>query len=411
MKNTSDSQAWVPIVAGAIGLLAVGIAFRQCGSSPSPESVNEPKLAAKARLGDNERGGWIAQSQRRTGRSTGEGGGAAGGRMADSAAPSRSDRGAERGELAPPFRGGVSGHDAGERDFRDTDTVDAGGEKIAAQPHLSPANAAAPPVGAGEAGAGVTAGAGITNVAGNPAGNPAAGAARAAKPGTDTTGTAPTEQVAEAKPPVQADAADVNGPVFSLPLDKSTQPDKGDTSPIIADGVTFDQNGARFSANSQIFIPNGGNVDPSAGTITFWTLPDWAGETTGDAHYVHLGADTFENHIDFFKNNRYMRFLFADNSGYEAGGGRDVAGWKPGDRHMITGTWGDGVTVLYLDGEWVDAHDYAGDLVLGPNPPLILGTASPGLKTGANSNISGFQIYARALSADEVAGLFAQGPP
>src|SRR5438552_3164805 len=97
MKDRSDSQAWVPIVAGIAGLLAVGIAFRQCGSnpsSPSAELVSEPKLAAKPRLGDNQRGGWNAQSQPRTSGAVAERGrpGTAVGRMADGAPPSRIDR-------------------------------------------------------------------------------------------------------------------------------------------------------------------------------------------------------------------------------------------------------------------------------------------------------------------------------
>src|SRR5689334_18467426 len=99
MKDTSDSHAWGVIVAGVVGLLAVGIAFRQCGSSPSSESVSEPKLAAKARGTDNQRGGWIAQSQPRTGDP-----GAVSGRMAGSGSTSRTGGGAEPGELAPSRR-------------------------------------------------------------------------------------------------------------------------------------------------------------------------------------------------------------------------------------------------------------------------------------------------------------------
>jgi hypothetical protein len=146
---------------------------------------------------------------------------------------------------------------------------------------------------------------------------------------------------------------------------------------------------------------NSSNASSAAGTITFWILPPWAGDTVSDVILVHLGGGDFENHATFFKNGRYLRFLFADDSGYEAGGSVDVSGWKPADRHLITGTWGDGVTILYIDGVPVVTQDYAGKLVLGPNPPLYV---------APSSNISEFEIYHRALTPEEVAALFAQPP-
>ncbi|MFI5366994.1 MAG: LamG domain-containing protein [Candidatus Binatia bacterium] len=150
---------------------------------------------------------------------------------------------------------------------------------------------------------------------------------------------------------------------------------------------------------------NSSNGSFAAGTITFWILPKWAGDTTSDIILVHVGGGDFENHVTVFKNGRYLRVLFADDRGDEAGGAADVSGWKPGDHHLITGTWGDGVTSLYIDGVAVATQDYAGTLVLGPNPPVFLGQGQ-----GPSSNIMNLEIYHRALTPEEVAALFTQPP-
>jgi hypothetical protein len=393
MKGTSDSNTWVPIVVGVLGLLAAGVAVRHCGSTPSPEPLTGPQLAAKARLPGNERSGWIAQSGTENRGTESARSGTTGGMVGHSSS------GSGGGSDPDDFGSARGGRGSDARDFRDTDTMDAGGDAINAPPRVAPAGNATGGLGVPEGSAGAAGGV-----------PPVPGQDHAGQPGSDKAAAPQTEQVAQASDPAKTGAQDDNGPVFSLPLDKSTQPEKGDTAPVIANGVTFDANGAQFDVNAQLFIPNGGNVNPAAGTITFWMLPQWAGDTTSDAILVHLGGGDFENHATFFKNGRYLRYLFADNSGWEAGGSRDVADWKPGDRHMVTGTWGDGVTVFYIDGVPVDAHDYSGNLVLGPSPPLYIGSGTPSIKGGASSNIRNFQVYARALNSDEVAALYAQPP-
>jgi len=235
--------------------------------------------------------------------------------------------------------------------------------------------------------------------------------ASAAKP-APVTAEVPPAAPAVAAPDASNTPADANGeqnePVLSIPFERSAEPEKGDTAPIVADGVTFDSEGARFSVDSQFVVPNAGNVQGAAGTITFWLQPEWAGDVESDASLVQLRTSTFENRLQIFKNGRYLRFLFCDNTGIESGVGTDVSGWKPGERHMITATWGDGVTVLYIDGRSYGARDYDGELEVGPETPLYIGSDHPGGGPGARSAISNFQIYSRALSADEIANLYSQ---
>ena len=397
MKGANDSKPWVPIVVGILGVLAGGLAVRQCGSSPAPESAAAPQLA-RIRPAEGERGGWIAQSQTRPGGSDRS-------RPADVAGGRVPSRDADTSDFAPPRRGGA--RDVGERDFRDTDTVDTGGDDIAAQPHMPSAAG----FGAGT-GAAAAAGDAAANADGSPAGNPAGAPPPAPKPAAEKPATAQTEQAAPNTDPAKAGTAENNGPVLSLPLDGSTTPDKGgDNAPIIANGVTFDQNGAHFSSDAQLFIPSDGTVNAAAGTFNFWMLPDWAGDVESKFQVLHLGnTDTWANRFDIFKDLAFFRLLMCTDSGFESGAAANISGWKKGDRHMITTTWGDGVVAMYIDGVAVGASDYDGQLDIGPNPPLFLGSGNPRVREGANSNIRNFQIYTRSLNPDEITNLYAQPP-
>jgi len=417
MKEARDSNPWVPIVAGVLGVLAVGLAVRQCGSSAAPESVTGSQLAAAGRRADSERGGWIAQPQSRGAGDADDDRSAPGfGRhVADGRAGGAQERGSD---FAPPRRGGA--RDDSERDFRDTNTVDVGDDAIPAQPGAPPlANAARAPGGGAPGGGGFggatgsgAAGGAVADASGNPAARPAAAADQAAKPGSDKTNPASqTQPAADANAPVKVAAADENGPVLSLPLDKSVDADKStDNAPIIANGVTFDANGAHFSNDAQLALPSD-NVNQSAGSVTFWILPDWAGDTEHVYYILHLGStNTFANRLDIFKDHVYLRLLMCLDTGIESGVGPNISAWKKGDRHMITGTWGDGVVALYIDGVSVGASDYDGELNIGSSPPLFLGAGNAPGKEGANSNITNFQMYTRALDPDEIASLYAQPP-
>jgi len=220
---------------------------------------------------------------------------------------------------------------------------------------------------------------------------------------TPTAANASNATSAAAVPSGRIDAA---GPALALSFDKATQPDKGDSAPIVEEGVSFDAEGAHFAADAQFALPSDGNVDGAAGTISFWILPDWSGDDPGDASIVQLrNRHVWENRLQIFKNGPFMRFLFTDNSGIESGVGADIRNWKRGEWHMVTATWGDGVTSLYIDGELVGDRTYDGELNLSPSMPLYIGSNYPGDGPGARGVLSNFQIYTRALTQDEVGEL------
>ncbi|MBI3786169.1 MAG: LamG domain-containing protein [Deltaproteobacteria bacterium] len=204
---------------------------------------------------------------------------------------------------------------------------------------------------------------------------------------------------------------DPNGPAVSLKFDKSTVPDKGDAAPIVESGITLDEHGARFSEGAQFAIPHVDSVTGTAATVSFAILPEWVGETDSNASFFQWRTTTFQNRIQIFKNGRYLRFLFCDNTGDESGVGVDISDWHQGDTHVVTATWGDGVTALYVDGRSVGYREYNGELQIPAGTPWLIGSDYAGGAPGARSSIKDFHIFPRALSADEVTGLAAQSHP
>lgn len=159
-------------------------------------------------------------------------------------------------------------------------------------------------------------------------------------------------------------------------------------------------------------IDQSSNATLTAGTLTFWMLPEWAGNNVDSQFQIlHFGAiNTWANRLDIFKDYAYLRLLISPDSGIESGISMDIRSWKKGDRHMITATWGDGVAALYIDALLVGTVQYDSELNLGPFPPLFISSGNPTFTGGRNSDITNLQIYSRVLSVDEIAMLFAQPP-
>jgi hypothetical protein len=307
----------------------------------------------------------------------------------------------------------------GARDFRD---VESSGDQLAApgrrpaaagagsavgdEGGSSPASADAnpgAPFGSGEAERG-----GDTFAAGSTASAPAitnvkpAADTEAAKRGEELRGV----QLAEA--PTPGPDTPKQDPVLSISFDATTHPDQGESAPIVVDGVTADAGGARFGSAAQFALPDRGNASMMAGSINFWVQPEWAGDSAVKSAMVNLSTpNVWENRLHIFKDGAFLRFLICDSTGTETNVGTLITDWKPNDRHMITATWGDGVTTLYIDTRSIGAAEYNGELDIPPSTPLYIGSGQ-GNVGGAGAKISNFQIYNRRIGADEIAALFAQ---
>jgi hypothetical protein len=97
-------------------------------------------------------------------------------------------------------------------------------------------------------------------------------------------------------------------------------PCAGGGTPIWIDPLGIsDKDGARFSADAELAIPDAGNINPEKGAISFWLQPDWNGTGPGNASLVQLREQhTWENRMQIFKNGDGLRFIFTPNTGIES---------------------------------------------------------------------------------------------
>jgi hypothetical protein len=232
----------------------------------------------------------------------------------------------------------------------------------------------------------------------------AAGSGRSATGQQVLAGTAQNQTTASGSDASQSTNPDDQGPVLSIPFENTTEPEEGDVAPVAEQGITFDGNGATFSTDAQYVIPDAGNITGDSGTISFCVTPQWAGNAQGDASFVNLHTpNVWENRLQITKNGQYLRFLVADNTGQESGAGTVISGWQQGQSHLVTATWGQALTSLYVDGRLVGSQTYQGQLEVNPGTPLYIGSDYAGGISGADSSLSNFQVYNRILPSDEVA--------
>ena len=154
-------------------------------------------------------------------------------------------------------------------------------------------------------------------------------------------------------------------------------------------------------------IPDTGNPRGDAGTISFQVKPAWDGSNPTDAQLLRIGSPGQFEQLSVLKNGTDLRVLSSDAVGQENSIGVSITDWQPGQYHVISFTWGDGVEGLYIDGQLVGQIPYQGALEVPPGTPLQIGAAS---QPGADAPISHFQVYGRPLTPQEIAGLAGAQP-
>lgn len=194
--------------------------------------------------------------------------------------------------------------------------------------------------------------------------------------------------------------------VLSVPLNRETGVVAADaTAPIAEQDLEFADDGVRFEPESVLAFPDAGNIRGDAGTLQLDVQPEWNGGEEGDFSLVNVRTPNDpRNLLRLFKNGRYLRFMFADNTGVERDISATIDDWDAGEIRTITATWGEGRTALYLNGRLVGQNNYDGPLEIHAGTPLYLGSDVPeaGAK-GARGVISNFQVFGRALQGAEIA--------
>jgi hypothetical protein len=376
------SRPWI-IVASACGLMGLMLLTKQFRSGDSTSASAPTTLKSFGSTPRAERGGWLAV----------EGGGAA----------ARSG-GSEAGHGAA---GGIDGRRGSSSDWGPAGTGrafgsgrGAGGTGFGARGGHSGSDAI-------QAGVGIAA---DTDLVAGP-GQAVGGAhGQAGSSGTST------QQVAKGGDNSGAAPEDPDAPVLDLPLDGTTEPNKGE-SPVLDQNVQCggEGEGCVFSTDSQYAIPDAGNLSGDAGSISFCIQPQWNGVDTTNADLVDLHGNSWENRFKLFKNNNGLRFLLWPSNGAEAGVTARIDSWQPGTWHPVTATYGPDPTTgtnmvsIYVDGMLIDQQPYESQLVV-PQSPLYIGADVPAGGPAANSSLMNFQAYNRVLGPNDITN-FAAGCP
>jgi len=148
-------------------------------------------------------------------------------------------------------------------------------------------------------------------------------------------------------------------------------------------------------------------------SLEVWITPA-EGEQTGPARIVSLSLDTSKRSLALVQEKgRYelrLRTSTTNDNGTPATPTPDgTAVHRP--THLVATRSPDGIVRLFLDGQEVATNTVAGDMNRWPDDcRLVVGNEVSGDRPW-RGEIALVAIYARALSADEIARNFAAGPP
>jgi concanavalin A-like lectin/glucanase superfamily protein len=215
------------------------------------------------------------------------------------------------------------------------------------------------------------------------------------------------ERVEERADPNQEPPPDPDGALLSLPLSREHGTLALDsTAPMIEQDITYsdDGSGVKFGPSSVLAYPNSGNVRGDGGTISLDINPEWNGGDDGDFSLMNLRTPNDPSDLmRLYKNGRYLRFIFADDTGQERDVGVDISNWQAGQPHNVQVTWGDASNALYVDRQLAGQNTYEG--TFDPRGvPMYIGSDVPQApSTGAGGTISNVQVLGKPLTPADIA--------
>lgn len=145
------------------------------------------------------------------------------------------------------------------------------------------------------------------------------------------------------------------------------------------------------------------SINDNAGTISFCLQPQWS--AGGNFPLISSPAGAADR-LSVTKDGQYLRFALAGSTGIASTAAANINAWRPGERHLVTTTWGKGQTLLYVDGKLVDQQTFQGQLQgqlqLGPDSPLHIGSSDV---PDAGGSLSQLQIQDRVMSESDIGDL------
>ena len=144
------------------------------------------------------------------------------------------------------------------------------------------------------------------------------------------------------------------------------------------------------------------------GTLAFWIQSLWDDGSRDDAEFVQLGRGG----LRVVKNVTFLRLEFKDPvSGKEVGVGMPLAAWHAGEWHQIGATWDGRLLWLFIDGAPVTSRAFSGDVAIGADAALLIGSRlNPGAGV-APSLITAVSLRGRPATFQEMARAYARSAP
>jgi hypothetical protein len=169
-----------------------------------------------------------------------------------------------------------------------------------------------------------------------------------------------------------------------------------------------------FGLNSETFFPDPDSdfaalaFTANAGTMSFCLQPQWNDRDTNTQSIIST-PDNAANRVQIARTGDALQFTLAGPNGVASTAAAPVASWHPGERHLVTATWGGGKTQIYVDGRLADQQTYqgqfGGQLVLDPNNPLTVGAPGTDNISGAGGSLSQLQIRDRQLGEADISAM------
>jgi concanavalin A-like lectin/glucanase superfamily protein len=163
--------------------------------------------------------------------------------------------------------------------------------------------------------------------------------------------------------------------------------------------------GTHFDVKKQIEVAEASTLGPAAGTLSFWTRPDWDDGNLDDATFVQLG----DSGIFVTKVGDSLRFAVTDETGVEQDLDFPISSWERGHWRYIAATWDNGTYALYVDGKLIAEQSFTNPPDFQPDMRVYVGTDASADTAVAPAVVNRLTVLNRGVDPGEVAVGFRAG--
>lgn len=183
---------------------------------------------------------------------------------------------------------------------------------------------------------------------------------------------------------------------------------ENDTMPELRPNVVYQGGDRVFDTSDRQQITDRRAITGEAGSISFWTQPQWEAGNADRASFVQIG----ENGLRIVKDGDNLRFEYTNSHGdNELGGVADISGWQAGEWRYIAGTWQGGSLVLYVDGQRMKLTTPTEPPPVQSDPRLYVGSVAGNGNPSAPAQMTGLEVSNAPMTLAQIAAAVKKGPP